>query len=564
MQPNSNPEPPLSVARRPLDIEDYLEIARRHRSWILGPAFAGLVLAVVTAFLWPDSYRASGMIRVVPPKVPNRLIQTNISEAMSQRVATIYQDIISRGTLTNLIQTHNLYPDERKRLPMEDVIEMMRGAIDVGQMSGMRRSDTGTAYRVSFSYSDKRIAQKVCLDLISRFIDLSTSARSSQSLITTEFFRDQLEVAKGQIEEIDRKLTALRSHNAGQMPEQAEALMNRVNTLENAILSINSSLNRVNQEKLQLETNLRFLRDQAAAAAAGDPVAGAGGAPAAAGPKPDPRLALADAELNRMQANLALMLESYKESHPDVQRLQGYIEAKLRQREDLLRDIEARSLELPATALGARAQANPGGTGRIPLELSRSIAQVQSALQAKDMEMEDLNRQLIATRERIRGLQARLDASPAAQQEYVQLMRERKLVEDRYNELANKANVSAMATDLENRKQSETLEVLEQPIMPTDPYAPNRQVIILGGLIAGLAIGVALASGRELKDTSLKNLKDVRAYTKLTVLGSIPLLENDFIVRRRRRLGWLAWAASFLLGVLLMAGSVAYYYTSQA
>ncbi|HSW51617.1 MAG TPA: GNVR domain-containing protein, partial [Sulfuricaulis sp.] len=463
-----------------------------------------------------------------------------------------------------LIQTHNLYPDDRKRLPLEDVIEKMRVAIDVGQMSGMRRSDSGTAYRVSFSYSDKRVAQKVCLDVISRFIDLSTSARSSQSLITTEFFRDQLEVARGQTEEIDRKLTALRLRNAGQMPEQAEGLMNRVNTLENAILSINSSLNRVNQEKLQLETNLRFLRDQANAAAAGEPASGAGGAPAAGAPKADSRLALADAELNRMQANLALMLESYKETHPDVQRLQGYIETKRRQREDLLRDIEARSLEMPAAAAGARQQGNPGGTGRVPLEMSRSIAQVQSALQAKDMEMEDLNRQLIATRERIRGLQARLDASPAAQQEYVQLMRERKLVEDRYNELANKANVSAMATDLENRKQSETLEVLEQPIMPTDPFAPNRQVIILGGLIAGLAIGVALASGRELKDTSLKNLKDVRAYTKLTVLGSIPLLENDFIVRRRRRLGWLAWAASFLLGVLLMAGSITYYYTSQA
>ncbi len=65
-------------------------------------------------------------------------------------------------------------------------------------------------------------------------------------------------------------------------------------------------------------------------------------------------------------------------------------------------------------------------------------------------------------------------------------------------------------------------------------------------------------------DTSLKNLKDVRAYTKLTVLGSIPLLENDFVVRRRRRLGWLAWAASLLLGILLMAGSVVYYYTSRA
>jgi hypothetical protein len=69
---------------------------------------------------------------------------------------------------------------------------------------------------------------------------------------------------------------------------------------------------------------------------------------------------------------------------------------------------------------------------------------------------------------------------------------------------------------------------------------------------------------REAKDGSLKNLKDVRAYTRLTVLGSIPFLENDFVVRRRRRMAWLAWSAAFLLGLLMMAGSVIYYYTSKA
>ncbi len=87
---------------------------------------------------------------------------------------------------------------------------------------------------------------------------------------------------------------------------------------------------------------------------------------------------------------------------------------------------------------------------------------------------------------------------------------------------------------------------------------PNWPVLL------GVGLGFSLAAGRELKDTSLKNLKDVRAYTRLTVLGSIPLLENDFVVRRRRRIGWLAWTAAFLVGVLLMAGSVAYYYTSKA
>jgi polysaccharide chain length determinant protein (PEP-CTERM system associated) len=560
MQPSNQNDQSTSITRRAMDVEDYLDIARRHRSWILAPAFAGLVLAVVTAYLWPDSYRASGMIRVVPPKVPNRLVATNVNEAMAQRVASIYQDIISRSTLTNLIQTHNLYPDERKRLPMEDVVETMRSNINVNEVASMRRS-SGAAYRVEFSYPDKRIAQKVCSDLISRFLDLSLSARSSQSLITTEFFRDQLEVVRGEIEEIDRRVAMLRARNAGQMPDQADALLNRINSLETSIQSINSSLNRVNQEKLQLETNLRFMREQAAAAVSGDPAAQRAAGGSGSQPRVDPRLAQVDAEVRRLESNLALTLERYRETHPDVQRVKGYLEAKRRERDELAREQEAAALDAPVMAADGAA---PAPARRVPLELSRQMAQVQSSLQAKDMEMEDLNRQMNATRERIRGLQARLEASPAAQQEYIQLMRERRLVEERYNELANKANVSAMATDLENRKQSETLEILEQPIMPSEPYAPKREVIILGGLFIGLAIGVALASGRELKDTSLKNLKDVRAYTKLTVLGSIPLLENDFVVRRRRRLGWLAWAASFLLGVLLMAGAMVYYYTSQA
>ena len=121
-----------------------------------------------------------------------------------------------------------------------------------------------------------------------------------------------------------------------------------------------------------------------------------------------------------------------------------------------------------------------------------------------------------------------------------------------------------MATDLENRKQGETLEVLEQPIIPTDPSEPKRPVIILIAALAGLALGTGLAFARELRDVSLKSLKDVRAYTRLTVLASVPLLENDFVVRRRRWMAWLGWSAAFLVGVLLMAGAVIYYYTSKS
>jgi hypothetical protein len=74
---------------------------------------------------------------------------------------------------------------------------------------------------------------------------------------------------------------------------------------------------------------------------------------------------------------------------------------------------------------------------------------------------------------------------------------------------------------------------------------------------------LVIAAAREAKDTSLKNLKDVRAYTQLAILGSVPLLENDFVVRRRSRIAWLGWTTACLLAAITMAGSVAYYYATK-
>ena len=46
----------VTVSRRPPDVEDYIDMLRRYRSWLIGPMFAGLVIAVVVAFLWPGIY----------------------------------------------------------------------------------------------------------------------------------------------------------------------------------------------------------------------------------------------------------------------------------------------------------------------------------------------------------------------------------------------------------------------------------------------------------------------------------------------------------------------------
>src|ERR687886_636040 len=93
----------FTVQRRPLDVEDYIDIARRHKGWIFGPLFAGLVCAVVAAFLWPDTYVSNATIKVTPQQIPEALVQSNINQLMSDRIAAIAQYVLSRPVLTTLI-----------------------------------------------------------------------------------------------------------------------------------------------------------------------------------------------------------------------------------------------------------------------------------------------------------------------------------------------------------------------------------------------------------------------------------------------------------------------------
>src|SRR5437016_13786375 len=93
----------LSVARRSLGLDDYVDIAKRHKVWIFGPTFAVLVIAVVTAFMWPDTYYSTAVIRVVPSEVPETYFPPNITTDMQSQINSLTQEILNRNNLTRLV-----------------------------------------------------------------------------------------------------------------------------------------------------------------------------------------------------------------------------------------------------------------------------------------------------------------------------------------------------------------------------------------------------------------------------------------------------------------------------
>src|SRR5579872_178611 len=118
MHPTEN----YSVARRALDVEDYIDIVRRHKGWIFGPFLFCLVAAVVGVYLWPDTYVSQAVVKVTPQQVPESMVQSSIQQQMFDRINSMQQVILSRGTLTTIINNYGLYQRERTRMPIEDVI----------------------------------------------------------------------------------------------------------------------------------------------------------------------------------------------------------------------------------------------------------------------------------------------------------------------------------------------------------------------------------------------------------------------------------------------------------
>ena len=156
-----------AVSRRPPDVEDYIDIIRRYRSWIVGPTFVGLVVAVVVAFLWPDTFVSTAVMRITPQQISERLVPSNITTQMAERLLAMQQQIESRTQLQELIQrpSLNLYPKERQHKPMEDILEEMRKAIKITILdtgaAPQQQQRFASAFEISFRYSDRYKAQAV-------------------------------------------------------------------------------------------------------------------------------------------------------------------------------------------------------------------------------------------------------------------------------------------------------------------------------------------------------------------------------------------------------------------
>src|SRR5579871_2969201 len=185
-----HPTESFSVTRRALDVEDYIDIIRRHKGWIFGPFLFCLVASVVGVYLWPDSYVSEARVKIDQQQIPESMVQSTAGQSQIwDRIQSMSQQIVSRATLTTIIQTKNLYPRERASKPLEDVIEDMRTHIHVDPIASQGGGHLIPAFTIRFQYENKYLAQSVVAELMSKFIDQNSRDMQGRTFTGVQFMK---------------------------------------------------------------------------------------------------------------------------------------------------------------------------------------------------------------------------------------------------------------------------------------------------------------------------------------------------------------------------------------
>jgi polysaccharide chain length determinant protein (PEP-CTERM system associated) len=506
---------------------EYIDLVRRRRWLLLIPLFSVWLLVWVATWFLPSVYRSGTLILVEQPAVPDRLVQTNVTDDLQSRLDSITQQILSRTRLMGIIEQLGLYPKLRARVSPDEVVERMRKDIEI-ELVRSADKDRLSSFNVYYQSENPRVAQEVTTELTNLFISENLEARRKASENTTNFLESQLTEARQKLSEQEERVRQFKDQHLGELPGQLQTNLQILGGLQSQLQAQEDALNRARQQETYLESLLGQYRTLERTVKSGSGVPSGG-------------LAGIDRELDRLKAQLTDLSARYTDKHPDVRKVREQIEK--------LEKTRAQVVAKPDS---------PTDDAAAPTNYSqiKDIAprlELESQLKANQIEIKNHQNEIKELTAKLADYQNRLGRAPVREQQLADITRDYDQSRANYDSLLSKMNQSEMATNLEKRQQGEHFRVVDAPNLPTKPYSPNRLKLSLMGLFAGLALGAVFTMGAEFTDDRVHSERVLKKMIPVDVIAEIPSLATVDEQSTRRREIWVAVisaaAAMFIIAV---------------
>jgi polysaccharide chain length determinant protein (PEP-CTERM system associated) len=419
----------------------------------------------------PDIYRATARVLIERAQVPDEVVGTPARDDLGVQLETISQQVLSHKRLEQIIERFDLYPDA-KDLPRVELAQRLRKEIELeltGADGDWGRKST-VAFTVSYRGADPQIVTDVTNAIAQLYVEENLVSREKQVSGTTSLIQDKFSELHGRLQEQEKSITDFKSKNTGALPDQVAANLA-------ALERLNSQLG-LNGERAK-DARERLLKVDEGTVSATPKEGGL--------ERPQDRLDRLKRQYNELRGR-------FSDKYPDVVSLAAEIKA-----------LEKK--------VGEGAGSTPG---------KPALSQREELV----AELQRLDREEAQIRGSMRDYQARLDRAPLVGQQLEELTREQQMTEMLSQSLAQKTEEARMAGQREQRDMGRRFSVLDEATVPLRPWAPNVLLLLLvGTAVAGVcAVGSGLLA--EQLDTTFDSADELRSFTAVPVLATIPWIET--------------------------------------
>jgi polysaccharide chain length determinant protein (PEP-CTERM system associated) len=423
---------------------------------------------------------------------------------------SIMQEILSRTRLEKVVEEFGLYSENKKVSTMEDRVETLRRKINIE----FRRNNI---FQLSFESENPDKAKQVATRVASLFIEQNLQVREQQAIGTKSFINAEAERLRKELEQQEAEVNRFKAANRFELPDVLDA---NLRTLEQLRAELQASLSRLSS--LQ-ERRASLEKQVVESEIAGPELSGVKGASGGAA---------SNVVLQTRRKELAEVLRHYSDKHPDVIRLKAEIAA-----------AEQDATSEKSQSGGDRSLTTSGIVSPLRQLLQKQVA-------ALDGEIKSLQAQAEGLRHQVTLYQTRVDNTSVRGIELSKISRTYEITLRKYQDLLAKGLESELSENMEKKQKGEQFQILDPANFPLKPIRPNRQMILLMGVLAGIGGGFGLAFIWDNLNSSFRRSDDLAAYVSLPLLATIPaLLTRSSVLEHRRGQGLLVLAS---LGALVV------------
>lgn len=515
--------------RTPADI---IAILKR-RAWLLVLPTVAVTLAVAISLKdFPEKYRSTTFLTLTPPSISEKVAPSLTDENLSNRLQAIGSSVLSRSSLSELIEQFGLYPrDIAAGIPVGDVAEKMRGSITVESERGQGERVVG--FRISYEYSDPVSAQKVTAELANRYIASQLSASQASAETTKEFIDAQLEQAKASLDSLEQQRLQIMANNVEALPESAQGLIAQLQGLRQREQTIYKEKETLIVERGRMLENIRALNSQIRLVENFGQKETQDAVVQATRIEDTPAYAELIKRRTEVAAKLDNLKKQFRDRHPEVVQADIELSKVNDEIEKLARTTDSRVKQVnDAAARRAELQKSSLEIERVKSE--GQIRQIDAQLQSKDADISQNSAQ-------IAQLESKINLIPNVKVALEGVNNQYSSAKANYDEILRKFNTAQQQVQRESNDQGESIQIVDAANLPETPEnASKKTFILLGSIGVGLFLGLGIAALYELpRLTKINSVTDAEYYTGLPVWAAIaPLLSEREMLQNRRRT-WL-------------------------